>query len=116
LIFLVDYKLFMLLRLVQGICAGVFSALVPLIIKELAPLELAGVFGVFNQLFITLGIFSCCFLTFLLGLWQQDESGRRFWEIVFAGSLVTVGLQTLMLHTVFKMETPQYLVNCKQDE
>ena len=114
-IFLVDYQFYMVLRVVQGVCAGVFSALVPLFIKELAPLELAAVFGVFNQLFITLGIFSCCFLTFLLGLWNGDETGRSFWEIVFAAPLLIVGLQTVCLNTVFKMETPQYLVNCNRD-
>ena len=47
----------MLVRVGQGICAGIFSAIVPLLIKETAPFELLGVFGVFQQLFIVIGIF-----------------------------------------------------------
>lgn len=37
LIFWADFGFYMLLRLGQGMCAGIFSSIVPLIIKELAP-------------------------------------------------------------------------------
>jgi len=32
-IYFVDFKLYMLLRVAQGVCAGIYSALVPLIVK-----------------------------------------------------------------------------------
>lgn len=66
LIFLADLKLYMILRVCQGMCAGLFSAIVPLLIKETTPFELSGVFGAFQQLFITIGIFTACFLSFIL--------------------------------------------------
>jgi MFS family permease len=61
-----DLRLYMMLRVCQGICAGLFSAIVPLLIKETTPFELSGFFGTFQQLFITIGVFTSCFLSFLL--------------------------------------------------
>ena len=73
--FFASFKFYMMIRFGQGMCAGTISAIVPLIIKEIAPFELSGFFGVFQQLFITIGIFVACFFSFILGLITQDESG-----------------------------------------
>lgn len=102
LIFFADFKFYVLLRLIQGMCAGIFSAIVPLMIKELAPFELSGVFGVFHQLFITIGIFTCCILTFILGVVTDDLSGESYWHLVFGFPLISLTVQTITLNTVFK--------------
>ena len=45
-------------RLVVGLCAGLNTVLVPTYVSEIAPVNLRGGLGVFNQLGIILGI--CC--------------------------------------------------------
>ena len=70
--FFASFKFYMLIRFGQGMCAGIISAVVPLIIKEIAPFELSGFFGVFQQLFITIGIFIACFFSFILGVITND--------------------------------------------
>lgn len=104
----------MLIRVGQGICAGCFSSVIPLIIKELAPFELSGFFGVFHQLFITMGIFFCCFFTYLLSIITNDNDGESYWKLIFAFPLLTVTLQVFNLKTVFNFETPKYLVQTGQ--
>jgi MFS family permease len=110
LVFTANLEMYMLLRIVQGMCAGIYSALVPLIIKELAPFELSGVFGVFPQLFITVGIFVSCFLSFVLSQIYDDPTGSSYWRFIFAFSLVTLVIQTFALKFIFPFETPKYLI------
>ena len=75
LLYFASFKFYMIIRIGQGMCAGIFSAIVPLMIKETAPFELSGVFGVFHQLFITIGIFTACILTFILSVITSDDKG-----------------------------------------
>ena len=77
----------------------------------MTPSELSGIFGVFHQLFITIGIFIGCFLAFILSVVCKDETGESFWVVVFAAPLATIALQTVCLNTFFRLETPIYLVN-----
>ena len=91
----------MLIRFGQGMCAGIISAVVPLIIKEIAPFELLGFFGVFQQLFITAGIFIGSIIPFLLGVITKDNSGMRYWQITFGVPFITITIQTILLHTTF---------------
>lgn len=106
----------MLLRLGQGMCAGIFSSIVPLIIKELAPFELSGLFGVFHQLFITVGIFLCCILTYILSLITDDYSGEAYWKFIFAFPLFTIAFQTVCLNSIYRFETPKYLIAKSEEE
>jgi MFS family permease len=53
-------------RFVLGLAVGLYSAIVPLFINELAPSELAGLFGTFNQLFIVLSVVFTNLLTFVI--------------------------------------------------
>lgn len=92
----------MLIRFGQGMCAGIFSAVVPLIIKEIAPFELSGFFGVFQQLFITAGIFFGSILVFILTSITDDKTGISFWRITFGVPLITITIQTILLNTLFK--------------
>jgi MFS transporter, SP family, arabinose:H+ symporter len=100
----------MLIRFGQGMCAGIISAIVPLIIKELAPFELSGFFGVFQQLFITIGIFTSCIFAYILGLMADDFSGESYWRLVFGFPLITISIQTILLFTIYNFETPKYLL------
>jgi MFS family permease len=53
-------------RLMQGFCVGVFSSLVPLMVKEFSPLELSGSFGGLMAPSIGLGFFSAYLLSYVL--------------------------------------------------
>jgi MFS family permease len=52
------------MRTVVGVTTGVFSSICPLYITELAPAEVRGIFGTFNQL----GVMAGSTLTYLLGV------------------------------------------------
>ena len=53
-------------RLVVGLCAGLNTVLVPTYVSEIAPVNLRGGLGVFNQLGIILGMYVvCCMHVFI---------------------------------------------------
>lgn len=57
---------FFIARIMQGVCVGLYSAIAPLIIKEFAPVEIAGTLGAFNQLFVAGGVFFACLLQYIM--------------------------------------------------
>ena len=101
LLYFAGFKVYMLIRFGQGMCAGIFSAIVPLIIKEITPFELSGFFGVFQQIFITVGIFMACFISFILSLITGDQTGLAYWKWLFGFPLLTILLQTALLLTYY---------------
>jgi SP family arabinose:H+ symporter-like MFS transporter len=54
------------IRIIQGICVGFYSAIIPVIIKEISPNEISGTLGALNQLFIAFGVFFSFFFKFIL--------------------------------------------------
>ena len=53
----VAWEVLLVGRLVVGLSAGLNTVLVPIYISEIAPVNLRGGLGVFNQLAVTFGIF-----------------------------------------------------------
>lgn len=110
LIFIQNAYILFLVRIIQGICVGFYSAITPVIIKEISPNEISGTLGALNQFFIAFGVFfSFCF-KFILEKVADDEKGESIWWIVFAFPLLTISLQTFLLRFVFPYETPKYLL------
>jgi MFS family permease len=119
---------FMLLigRVIQGLCVGLYSAIVPLFINEFAPLEISGRLGALNQLLIVSGIV----VTNVLALFVpeidlpdniDDAVIANYpiwssWWIIFGMPLVIAGLQIILLLTLFRRETPRYLYSAGRDE
>ena len=66
-IFIENQYIFLICRIMQGVCVGFYSAIAPLIIKEFAPTEIAGTLGAFNQLFVAFGVFFACLFQYILG-------------------------------------------------
>lgn len=58
--------LFFVSRFFQGACVGLYSAIVPLLIKEYSPTEICGTFGAMNQTFIAFGVFFVFIFQFIL--------------------------------------------------
>ena len=103
---------FLFARLMQGVCVGFYSAIAPLIIKEFAPIEIAGTLGAFNQLFVAFGVFFSCLLQYIFKLanGNNDDKEKDYWYILFGFTLVTVLIQTILLLVVYRFETPRYLL------
>lgn len=96
---------------------GVYSALIPLIIKELSPNEISGTLGSYMQLNVTLGVFFGVFFAYLLKKMTGDTTGKDFWYILYGFPEITILIQTLVLLFVYPYETPKYLLSVgKEDE
>ena len=109
-----SYALLCLGRFVCGVGAGSVSVLVPLYITEIAPPALRGSLGVFNQLFITLGILVVNFI----GYFMQSES-----SIISAASyrflclLMLAPVALLLIAVSIGPETPRwYLAQNRREE
>lgn len=110
LIFIENFYVLVFLRLCQGFCVGFYSAIAPLIIKELSPVEISGTLGVFAQLNVAGGCFFGCFFEFILSAATGDKDGSQIWPFTFGFTLITLAVQTAVLLFVFPYETPRYLL------
>jgi MFS family permease len=75
LIYIQYFPALVFFRLCQGFCVGFFSAIVPLMIKELSPTEISGTLGSYAQLNICLGVFIGCFFAYILKKITGDTTG-----------------------------------------
>jgi MFS family permease len=99
---------FLLARLLQGICTGIFSAIVPLYINEIVTPDCTNL-GSLNQIFIGFAQFFCFLLAFILSKVLDKNSESTFWKIIAEFPLLTILIQTFILLFVFPYETPKYL-------
>ena len=110
LLFIPTFPTLILARLSQGYCVGFFSAIAPLIVKEIAPVEIAGTIGTIVQINVVIGVSFGLFFTYLLKKITGDETCKDFWYLVFGFPLITIAIQTLVLILIFPYETPKYLL------
>lgn len=105
------YFLIMVGRVIIGINAGLSSALVPMYLTELSPINLRGTIGSFNQLTVTIAIL----FSQIVGLPQIFGTTGR-WPLVFAFALVPVVVQLATLPLC--PESPKYtlIVKNKKEE
>jgi MFS family permease len=68
-------EIFFAARLLQGICAGFFSSIAPLIMKELSPNEISGTLTSFNQIFIAFGVFFAFVFALIMTVTFNDPLG-----------------------------------------
>ena len=87
------YILFVV-RLLQGFCIGMISAVSPLYIREFSPTELASILCPLNQIGIVFGITFSFILTFFLSLFMPADI---YWRIVFGFPIVTSAIQLYQL-------------------
>jgi len=94
---------------------GTYTVIVPLIIKEISPVEISGTLGTYNQLAICSGGTFACFFAYALKKATGDESGRDFWHILYAFPELILAFQTVVLLFAFPYETPRYLLSVGRD-
>lgn len=100
------YILF-IVRLFQGFCIGMISAVSPLYIREFSPTELASILCPLNQIGIVFGITFSFILTFFLSLFMPAEI---YWRIVFGFPILTSAILLYQLHYTYPYETPKWLL------
>jgi MFS family permease len=75
LIYIEYFPLLIFFRLCQGFCVGFFSAIAPLMVKEISPTEISGTLGSYTQLLVCLGVFTGCIFTYILKKITGDNTG-----------------------------------------
>eukprot|EP00092_Neocalanus_flemingeri_P023961 GFUD01025992.1.p1 GENE.GFUD01025992.1~~GFUD01025992.1.p1 ORF type:complete len:483 (+),score=148.99 GFUD01025992.1:147-1595(+) len=89
-------------RLVVGLTAGLNTVLVPMYVSEIAPVDLRGGLGVFNQLAVTSGIF----LGQILGL-SEVLGNEQGWPWLLAIAVIPCVMQLAILMVCPR--SPRYL-------
>ena len=92
-----DVNTLLAFRLVQGCCIGFYSVFVPLLIRELAPIEIYGSLGAIHQFFNALGIF----FVYAVNPKSSSDRGEAFWVFIFLFPLIPILIQTALLLKVF---------------
>ena len=82
-IYIPNFYSLLFFRFLQGFCVGAYSAVTPLIIKELAPTEISGTLGSYAQLLVCSGVFFGCIFKYILYKITEDDSGKKYWYITF---------------------------------
>ena len=85
-------------RFIVGIALGLYSSICPLVINELSPPELSGIFGTMNQLFIVSGVVIANLFTLFIS--NQTEKGSPItpgWRLIFSGPILIVIVQASLL-------------------
>ena len=93
-------------RVTQGICTGIFVAIVPLYINEIVTPDLRNL-GTMNQIFIAVSQAFSYLLYYVLTKITHSEEIRWLWVAEFP--LVTITIQTFVFLFIFPYETPKYL-------
>jgi MFS family permease len=100
-IYIPNFYTLLLFRFLQGFCVGAYSAIAPLIIKELSPTEISGTLGSYAQLMVCGGVFFGCIFKYILYKITGDNTGKEYWYITYGVTEVTVAIQTIVLLFVF---------------
>ncbi|VDD97220.1 unnamed protein product [Enterobius vermicularis] len=100
------YFLIMVGRVIIGISSGLSSALVPMYLTELSPINLRGTIGSFNQLTVTIAIL----ISQIVGL-PQLFGTKELWPLVFAFGVVPIAIQLVTLPLC--PESPKYTLIVK---
>ncbi|XP_039253378.2 solute carrier family 2, facilitated glucose transporter member 3-like [Styela clava] len=99
-----SYEMLIVGRLVVGVACGIDTALAPLYLTEISPIQLRGVLGISNQLGIVIAIM----ISQILGL-EEVLGTVEYWPylIVLCGAFTVYQFLTLP----FCPETPTYLLS-----
>lgn len=96
-------------RVLQGVFSGLYMAIVPIYIYELAPKQLVGSFGVYTNIFIA-GSISLCFVLQVIFQQAVNLDPEPFWRIIWLFPAIPVIIQSVLLLAGFVPESPTSLL------
>ena len=105
-IFIKTLPTFFIGRIIQGICTGIYSAIVPLYINEIVTPDSANL-GSLNQLFIS-GAQAFCYLLYFI-LDKAGSNNEIKWGILSEFLFIPILIQSILLVFMFPYNTPKYL-------
>lgn len=100
-------------RIIQGACTGVYSSLVPLVVKEYSPIMLSGPMGALQNNLITIGFLFGFLVSYLFSFSLEPHV---YYIYSFCFPILVILLQQFLLMTVFTSETPKYLLAVGKNE
>ena len=109
-----NYKIFLVVRLLQGFCSGLFSSVVPVIARQNSPIEMSSIIGSLPNLVIIFGLFFVYFFSFVLGSITGDMTGSSTWKIIFLFPLFFLAIHSYLMWKVYPYQTPKYLAQTNQ--
>lgn len=110
LLYITNTPCFIIMRIIQGACIGMYTSTIPMTISEISPVEISGSTGAFTQIFCSIGTTSAYLFYYILSVSFSQERQEEIWYYVFGLPLVTVSIQTIVLLFVFPYETPKYFL------
>ncbi len=104
-------------RLLYGVVVGLNSALVPLYIKEISPVQIAGTTGAVAMFVLNGGTL----FAFLLGFGNPSPGTPEYftsmwWKFMLGFPIITALIRMILIILFFKFDTPSYLYSTGQKE
>ena len=103
-----SFEMLLIGRFAFGVACGLFTALSPMYVSEIAPVRIRGALGTINQLAVTSGIL----ISQVFGLHVVLGTSNG-WPVLLSLAAVPSVLQIVILP--FMPESPNFLINTKQD-
>lgn len=110
LLYIQNMECFIIMRILQGACVGLYTSIVPIVIAEISPIEIMGTTGAFTQIFCSIGTTVAYLFYYLLSIGMEPQNLDTIWYYVWGLPLITVVIQTVILLFVFPYETPKYFL------
>ncbi len=110
LLYITEMQCFIIMRIIQGACIGMYTSLVPMTISEISPIEISGSTGAFTQIFCSIGTTTAYLFYYILSVSFSAQRQEEIWHYVFGLPLITVSIQTVILLFVFPYETPKFFL------
>ena len=104
-----NYKVFLLVRFLQGAFSASINSIAPLVIKQNSPPQMLTLTGACTNFFMIFGIFFSYLFGFLLGVITGDPTGQSFRQIVFLFPAVPLVAQLWLMIKHFPYQTVKYL-------
>lgn len=68
LLYITEMESFIIMRIIQGACIGMYTSTIPMTISEISPIEISGTTGAFTQIFSSIGTTSAYLFYYLLSI------------------------------------------------
>ena len=97
-----DIFVVLILRFCQGLCVGLYSTIVPSIIKDFCPLKISNRVRAINYSLFSLGLIIVYTLAYEVSdIYMRKSNAGIAWTVICAFPLLIVAIQTIILEFMF---------------